>query len=299
MSDGGDAGSPRREGPGVRPWVVPSRWALGSPSGTGGHGLSCSVPPGLGTAPACRCRGAGGCPREGCSGAGGSHGFPAGKRCCTLCCSPSQFPCHFPRGQDRSCPAPTGRFRRPCTHRSALSLQGRHQINVHLVGVTPSPRLGTRHQPGANLTQAQRWQGLGRVGAAPPGECPACPRARSPRTGSLVGSARPRSAHGAATGLHRRRRLLRAGLFPGSADPARASRGPQRLCGCLVESRAAALRHSDHCAWATLAPETCLGPPRLLPPLLNDREQVRRVFCRERAQTRQQEQLEELGQGEP
>lgn len=181
---------------------------------------------------------------------------------------PRPVPMSFPWGQDGSCPAPTGRFRCPRTHLSALSLQGRHQINVHLVGVTPSPRLGTWHQPGANLTQAQRWQGLGRVGAAPPRQRPACPRACSPHTGSLVGSARPRSAHGAAAGLHRRRRLLRAGLFPGSADPARASRGPQRLCGCLVESRAAALRHSDHCAWATLAPETSLGPPRLLPPCL-------------------------------
>lgn len=53
-------------------------------------------------------------------------------------------------------------------------------------------------------------------------------------TSTLFGSAQPCSARGAVGGLHQSRRLLVARLFLGSADPARASRGPQRLCGCLV-----------------------------------------------------------------
>lgn len=46
-------------------------------------------------------------------------------------------PIPFPQGQDEACPVPTGIPPwPPCTQCPALTLQGRHQIKVHGVGVT-------------------------------------------------------------------------------------------------------------------------------------------------------------------
>lgn len=149
----------------------------GAPGGRGGCSPSCFVPLGSGPAPAWLCRGAGGCPREGCPGAGGPPGIPAEKGCYTLCCCPSWFPCRSHRARMR-----------PVQHPRRFPLAGVQapmctSLSTHIAGKasnkhppcwghwgpdSPSPRLRTQHQPGANLTREQRSQGLGRVGAAPP-----------------------------------------------------------------------------------------------------------------------------------
>lgn len=125
-------------------------------------------------------------------------------------------PTSFPQGQGGARPAALGispgQARGPHAHIAHVKPSNKLPPRQGLQDLgSPSPCLGTGHQPGTNLTQEQSLQGLGQVVPS------------SQDASSWVSSAQPCSAHRTAGGLHRSR--CRLGAVAGQWGPCQGSPG--------------------------------------------------------------------------